>query len=134
MAVEPKPTAKTVFVGCKLPHGIELRLYNVTKDQPSQPVGDPVVLAGSNADNAVAGYGITENVDAAFFAAWMDQNQQFPAVRAGLIFAETDAAKTRDAAIERARVESGFEGLNPEQPPGGVQPDNYEGRPATKAT
>jgi hypothetical protein len=131
MATAPKSdAAKTVTVACKLPHGLELRLYKVEKDTPAQLLpGDPVVLAGTNADNAVGGYGLTENVDAAFFAAWMDQNQTFPAVRAGLIFADDSTAKVRDRAVEQARLESGFEGINPEAPRSGVLPDTYEGRP-----
>jgi hypothetical protein len=131
MAAEPKASAaKTLTVACKLPHGIELRLYKVEKDIPAQLLpGDPVVLAGSNSDGALGGYGFTDNVDAGFFSAWMDQNQNFPAVRAGLIFAEASPDRARDKAREQASVLSGFEGINPEAPPGGVMADTYDGRP-----
>lgn len=133
MAVEPKSSGK-VAVACKLPHGLVLQVYQHEPPAPAVPVGDAVTLLGANADGAVGGYGITENVDSAFYAAWMNQNKQFPAVRAGLIFAADTADKARAQAAEQARILSGFEGVNPEKPPGGVMPaTDAKGNPVTPA-
>lgn len=133
MASEPKSSGK-LCVACKLPHGLQIQFY--TKGDPGQPPvvdGDPIKLLGSNHAHAISGYGITTNVDAARFLGWLDQNKSYAPVRANLIFAEDSYDRVRARAIEQARVLSGFEGLDPEHPPGGVLPDNYEGRPKTES-
>lgn len=137
MAAEPKvDTAKTVCVACKLSHGHELQLWKLGpvvrgEQQGAKPIGKPVVLAGSNAADTIGGYGFTYNVDAAFFREWMAQNQEFPAVIEGLIFAREKPADARDKAREMSGILTGFEGLDPEQPREGVLVDTYEGRPKT---
>lgn len=131
MATEPKTSAK-VCVACKLPHGLKIQFYITKPNVPPVVDGEAILLAGSNSDNASAqgGYGITPGVDAARFGRWLTDNQDFPAVKAGLIFAEDTYDKARDRAREQSAIRSGFEGLNAEQPGNGVQVDNYEGRPA----
>lgn len=140
MATEPKSGTKFCVVGCKLPHGLELQLYKPREKlapgetpEPLEPIGDPIILAGSNQEGAVGGFGLTENVDAAAFGEWMRTNQRLQAVRAGLIWAEDTLDKARDKARERAAVLSGFEGLNPEKPPEGVaQGKDDQGRPISQ--
>jgi hypothetical protein len=140
MATEPK--ANTVCVACKLPHGLELQLYKPVPLVAAgalvpapEPIGDPIVIAGANAENAVGGYGFTYGVDASRFGDWMRANENFPAVRRGLIFSESNPDRARDRAREQANIVSGFEGINAQNPPD-VLPDKYEGMPkaATKAT
>lgn len=125
---DPKTTGK-ICVACKLPHGLLIQLYKpLVPNKPAEADGEPILLAGENSRDTVGGFGITENVDAARFAAWMSENKSFPAVRANLVFAEDTLDKVRHRAREQAKLVSGFEGLDPEHPPGGVMPDNYEGR------
>jgi hypothetical protein len=129
MATEPKSSGK-VCVACKLPHGLRIQFYD-TKNPNLPPTvsGDPILLAGTNHEHAVGGYGITVNVDADKFNGWLAQNKEYPAVKNNLIFAEPDYDRIRARALEQSRVLSGFEGLDAEKPPGGVLVDNYEGRP-----
>lgn len=125
MAVDPKK----VCVACKLPHGLQIQFYNLKPNFPPEVDGEPIILAGGNSPDAVGGFGITPGVDGAGFARWLEQNKSYPAVRAGLLFAEDTYDKARDRAREAAGIVSGFEGVNAELPGNGVQPDNYEGRP-----
>jgi hypothetical protein len=143
-----KKSGDKVAVGCKLPHGIVLRLYKPTSQNDSNGKeitvfvadGDPVTLNGTNADKkggrVVGGYGLTENVDADFMDAWMTQNPNFPAVKNGLIFVAPRVDKARDQAKEQTEVR-GIETIDPEHPerhngpdtPSVVRADNYEGAP-----
>lgn len=124
MAIEPKTTNKTLVVGCNLPCGLEVQVY-----ENGRAKGDPFILRGANDPDAVAGFGITQNVDAAAFGAWMSQHPDLPAVKRGMIFGEDNMAKARDHAIAFDGLTSGFEGINPEKPASGVLPDTYQGRP-----
>lgn len=101
-----------VIVGCKLPNGLEIH------------AGETVVtLKGANASNIVGGHGLTE-VDAEFWAKWIESNKDFAPVAAGLIFANETYAKTKDEANEKIDNESGFEGIDPANPGGSVAPAN----------
>lgn len=97
-----------VVVGCKLPNGLHIHLD-----------GKEVTLNGSNSSRVIGGYGLT-NVDESFITAWLAAHQDFPAVRAGLIFVQVNAKKAEDEADEKVDVKSGLEGIDPEKPGGGV--------------
>lgn len=96
-----------VTVGCKLPNGLEIHLGDNREKV--------VVLKGANSSDLIGGHGLTE-VDAEFWAAWLEQNTDFAPLQAGLIFANESAAKARDEAKEKVDNASGFEGINPEKP------------------
>jgi hypothetical protein len=138
-----------VSVGCKLPHGIELWLYEETVG-PVDPVtrtapkvfrrkAGPVVLNGTNAHKkggkVIGGFGLTENVDADFMDAWMAQNPHFPAVENGLIILGKRSGDVRAEAKEKADIQ-GIERINPDHPerhngpdtPKAVVADQYEGK------
>lgn len=136
----------TVWVGCKLPHGLQIHEeVQVSRTDPNgkeikvwEPTDQRVTLAGANADrkrtdpNDMSAYGITE-VDSEFFGRWMESHKASDAVRNGLIFA---ADNERDAEVEardRANVQTGVEGLDPENPEARVGPENYEDRPGGAA-
>lgn len=130
MATETTKAAsrKTLTVACKLPHGLLLRIGKMTdRDEPVmgggvktvkkfQPVGAPIRINGyaapygrSPACNVAGGFALTPNVDADLFMEWLSQNEQHPAVVAGLIFAATEesdaAAKARDGRALRNGLE-----------------------------
>jgi len=109
---------KLVTVACKLPNGITL-----------DHAGQKVTLKGANADDALLGYGRTP-VDAGWFESWLSSKEggghgnEFPAVKAGLIFAHADAKKTDDEIAEKAgdaTVQSGLEPIDPEKPGAGIE-------------
>lgn len=111
-------------VGCKLPHGLAIVLERqVETAEPNGtivrryvPVGDEVVLKGTNASNVIGGYGLTEDVDAAWFAEWLKTHADFPPVKRDLIFVHSTMPGASDTARERASVRSGFEPLDPDNP------------------
>lgn len=126
MAIEPKSSGKLCVVACKLPHGLRIQAYITRENVPPMinPNIDPIVLAGSNNENAVGGYGFTPGVDADKFNAWLAENSTFPAVRQGLIFAETTFDRARDKAREQDAIANGFEPINPDKPGNGVKRDD----------
>ncbi|HFC8465373.1 TPA: hypothetical protein ACFP4A_000636 [Neisseria subflava] len=81
---------KTVTVGCKLPNGLIIEVG-----------GRSVELNGANASNTIGGHGITYNVDADFFNAWMEAHQDRDMVKNGFVFAHEDAKNTKAEAREK---------------------------------
>lgn len=99
----------TVNVGCKLANGIILEM------------GDKkVTLAGANSSLIIGGHGITENVDQAFFEAWIMQNKDLQFVKAGHLFAHEKASNTAAQAKDRANEKTGLEPLNPSAMPANI--------------
>ena len=71
--------AKTVAIGCRLPHGIIL-------EHPSKP-GVKVAVKGLNRAAILgAPHAVTEEVDADFWDAWKAANPEFPALKSGALF------------------------------------------------
>ena len=101
---------ETVTVACRLPQGIHMDIVRHGE------VRQRVTLKGSNAPGAVAGFGITENVPRAFFEKWLDEHQDLPAVRNGLIFAHAKRASVEDQADERSELKSGLDPMDPKKP------------------
>lgn len=106
----------TTTVACKLPQGLTIEHKGVT-----------VTLKGANSSGNRFGFGITEGVDADWFADWATTDgKDFPAVKNGSLFAMTGGrAKTEAAANERradAQVQTGLEPIDPTNPGGGVEP------------
>lgn len=100
----------TVTVACRLPHGLHMDIVRHGE------VRQRVTLKGSNSPGSVAGFGITENVPRAFFERWLDNHQDLPAVRNGLIFAHAQRASVDDKADERSEAKSGLEPMDPKKP------------------
>jgi hypothetical protein len=128
-------TASTNFVtvACNLPHGLHLEIRDPAfpapaPADPSDP--NPKVFAspkirhtvkGANAANLYGGYGVTENVPADFFAAWLKEHANSPFVKKGLIFAQERPHNAQAQASEQAAVKSGFEPLDPNKPGPGLE-------------
>lgn len=120
----------TVSIACKLPHGLFAQLYKMV-EMPTgpaglmvptaQPEGDRVKLNGGNHHLAIAGWGVTENIDKSWADAWMAQNATLQPVKAGLIMVRDSTQKLAYEAKEKASVVSGFEALDPNKMPEGLK-------------
>lgn len=119
-----------VSIACKLPHGLFAQLYKMI-DVPSGVAGqfistahadgDRVKLNGANHDNAIAGWGITDNIDKSWADAWMAQNATLQPVKIGLIFVRESTEKIAPVAKAKKEMVTGFESLNPDKMPDGLQ-------------
>lgn len=110
MAKNTKSTkSKTVTVGCKLPNGLILELN-----------GQTVEINGANSSRLVGGHGITYDVDAEFFDAWMEAHADRAMVRNGFIFSHDKAADTKAEAAEKEDNATGLEAVDPNAPNAGV--------------
>lgn len=108
--------AKTVFVGCRLPHGLIL-------DHPLDP-SKKVELSGLNKATIIgATHAITE-VDGEFWDAWKTVHADFPALKSGAIFEAKSAADVGAKAKEVAKEATGFEAMPQEAQ--GVKPADKE--------
>lgn len=133
---EPTKNSKTVSVGCKLPHGLRLRLFKmepfseavigggVRESKRAVQVGEQIVLKGYAkpfGSEAVAlvvgGYAITPNVDREFIAEWLKQNAESAVVKSGLVFIQDGEQRARDEAKEKSALVNGLEALNPKKLP-----------------
>jgi hypothetical protein len=149
-AVAPKPQAEapqhktrdTVWVICKLPHG--LTIYPEVEKESDAPdasgkrrtvwVEVPeqrVKLNGANSSTVVGrsgrilGYGMTE-VDRGFWERWISQHKDFPAVKNGMIASQETRERAMSAAMENKSLLTGFEQIEPNAPsdqPGVVSTD-----------
>ena len=118
----------TTTVACKIPNGLWLRVFDqIEQHEPvmgggTRPVkkailrGEPVRVHGPATPFGeapkcliVGGYAHTPNVDADFFAKWLEQNADHDAVKNGLIFAsekrgyvegESKASESRRSGLE----------------------------------
>lgn len=118
----------TVTVGCKLPHGLHLDIYNADAKTPEEraTVIARHTINGQNSQEIVGGHGITLGVPKAHFEQWMALNKNSAAVRNGLIFAHENAQSAVREAQEKKDTKSGFEGIDPAKPGPGVEraPEN----------
>jgi hypothetical protein len=91
----------SMFVGCKLPHGLIL-------DDPFNPAVK-IVLNGRNKARIIGGqYGVTQ-VDDEAFNAWLSMNPGYQPVVSGAIFHAKNENDLVAKARELERVETGFE-------------------------
>lgn len=109
----------TVTVGCKLPHGLHLDLYDTEGNLQARET-----IVGLNQAEVVGGHGITMGVPKAHFDEWMRRNKNSAAVKNELIFAHESAQNTIAQANANAKNKSGFEGLDPAKPGMGVEKDD----------
>jgi len=100
---------KTVTVGCKLPNGLIIEVG-----------GQSVELNGANASNIIGGHGITYDVDADLFNAWLEAHQDRDMVKNGFVFAHEDAKNTKAEAREKTDNETKLEAINPDDNANGV--------------
>ena len=125
-------STKTVTVGCKMPGGLILQLYEMHDEKEAtpngfrdikvaRPAGDPVRINGCAVPvggpqpkhMVLGGYGLTPGVDADFFAKWLKQNEHSMLVKNKLIFSANSRDSAESKAEEMAKVRSNLEPLNP---------------------
>lgn len=92
----------TVVIGCKLPNGFVMQVGEIAR-----------VIKGYNSSVVIGGHGITEDVPADLWAAWLKENKDRDLVKNGFVFAHTDSRNTKSEAKEKARTKSKTEPLNP---------------------
>lgn len=109
----------TVTVACNLPHGVHMQLYKLI-DGVAQPLGERVTLNGGNHPGAIAGWGVTENVDKAFVEKWISDNVDLKFVRDGAIVVREKTNNVVAEVREKKGRKSGFEALDPNKKPAGV--------------
>lgn len=130
--------AELVTVACKHPHGIHLDLMG-DPEIFTGPNGEKHVVANllkrvtvrGSADarrlendgkivgevgHVIGNYGLTPNIDKDFWDAWLKQNESYPMVKNGLLFAMPQLNSVKSEAKSRAAVESGLEPINPAKP------------------
>jgi hypothetical protein len=134
---ELPPKGQTVSVACKLPHGLVLELNDSKMEAPTPaaqpvkvyfPTGEKVTLTGSLADHRFAGYrgkvvngfGITE-VNAEFWAKWLEQNRGFPPLTKGWLFAQPTADRLYGQTKEHVALKTGLEPVDQDHLPPGIQ-------------
>jgi hypothetical protein len=127
----------TVWIGCKLPNGLLLRLCNeVTIDRPTFGGGvkptkvfmpDPdqgeVKLRGYAVRfgwipkfSIIGDFALTE-VDRGWWEKWKAQNSGFGMLKNGLIFEHGEKQSVEDYAEEHAELKCGLEPINPKGDP-----------------
>lgn len=91
----------TVFVGCKLPHGIRLEI--------SANPFNFVDINGLNRATIIGAEYATTEVDAEFWVQWLAENKDFPVLTAGALFAANDLSSLAAKAREVSKEITGFE-------------------------
>jgi len=95
--------AKTVIVGCKLPHGITL-------ERPTNPA-QKITLNGRNKSIIIGADHCTTEVDADFWAEWEMMNPEFPALKSKSIFVAKTSSDATAMAKEFKAEKTGFEAM-----------------------
>jgi len=140
ISLNKKASGETVTVGCKLPNGLVLRVFNVVERQEPvmgggtrtvkvcEPREETYTVHGwSHAQNAaphctiIGGYALTEGIPKAYWDLWLSQNQKSAMVVNGLIFAQNTVASARDQAKDGKEVRSGLERLDPKKLPKAIK-------------
>ncbi|NUF09793.1 hypothetical protein [Snodgrassella sp. ESL0324] len=92
----------TVTIGCKIANGLLLQVDDKT-----------VKINGFNTSNVIGGHGITENVPADFWQAWLARNKDRDITKNGLIFAHSNTKDTTAEAKEKRKTKSSTEPISP---------------------
>ena len=109
--------AKTVLIGCKLPHGLIL-------DHPLD-VSKKVELAGLNKAIIIGADCATTPVDGEFWETWKTVHKDHPAVKSGAIFEARTTEEVKAKAKELKEEKTGFEAM-PQEAMGVKVADNKE--------
>lgn len=125
----PSKSGATVWVGCKLVHGLEIfdEEEGLSHDANPKKIsvrvpGTTVKLNGANSSKVIGGYGRTE-VSQDFWDKWHGTHKKFPPVVSGAIFVEGSRERFAAAAADRKSIKTGFEPIDPTRPGEGVVPD-----------
>ena len=122
----------TVTVGCKLPHGLHLRVFRMEKRlvpvmgggarevEEAVPAGR-ITIQGTRRriddPRIVYGYALTHGVDADVWSEWLAQNKDSELVLKGLVFAHVKHTEAETTARANENVRSGFDPIDPKSLP-----------------
>lgn len=136
----PTTGTDTVTVACCIPNGLILRVYE--PEEAYEPIygggqkrvdkfipcEQTYTLRGSALDPAdikvgklpdyppIGGFALTTGIPADFWELWKKQHWDHPALKNGLVRGSTDEHRAADDARAHAGLESGFEGIDPDNP------------------
>lgn len=126
--------AEMVIVGCRHPHGIILRLYDMVDSREAAGAGryDVVKVARPRnqtftlngyvdrrlpvAVDGIGMYGVTRDIPSDFFNEWMKQNADSPIVKNGIVFAATKQSDFDAIGREYKSETTGLEPLDKDKP------------------
>lgn len=108
--------AKTVLIGCKLPHGLIL-------DHPLD-VSKKVELAGLNKAIIIGADCATTPVDGEFWETWKTVHKDHPALKSGAIFEARTTEEVKAKSKELKAEKTGFEAMPQEAQ--GVKPASQD--------
>lgn len=121
----------TVSVACKIPHGLVIQHEQLVETKGTDGavartyvrVGAPITLAGANTARVIGGYGITDNIDADFFAKWLESEKGSALLNPGnpLVFATATHDKAEAQAKDLAATKTGLEPLKQDAPMPGIE-------------
>lgn len=121
----------TVYVGCRLPHGLLLQLTKAYEQKENvlgggvrtftihRRVGEKIKLngialgKGERPRFTLANGAAITKVPADFWAQWLEQNADSDVVKNQLVFAQSSEDSTRANARELKKEKTGFEPINP---------------------
>jgi hypothetical protein len=98
---EVRTMADKVIIGCKLPNGIILEAGD--KKQVVKGLNSIVIIGATHA---------TTEVDAEFYAAWLEEHKDFPAVKSGALFVARTIDAVKEIAKDREEDKTGFEPMS----------------------
>jgi hypothetical protein len=91
---------QTVVIGCKLPNGFFMQVGEASH-----------VIKGYNSSSVIGGHGITEDVPADLWGAWLKENKDRDLVKNGFVFAHSNKNAVKAEASEKTKAKSGTEPL-----------------------
>lgn len=123
-------SSATVTVACKLPHGVELRIFDmIDAVEPTRDGGKPIKVAqprpqtfivrgasypeGGAMPPIAGGFALTSGIPKEFWDKWLEDNAKSDMVRNGMIFAHSSSRNVEAEAREKEKQSSGAERLDP---------------------
>ncbi len=104
--------ADGLTIACKLPNGLHIK---------NDEHGIDLKLHGANSPYAVAGHGMTRGVNANTWAAVQTLYADAKWLTNEVVFATTSPESSADKAEEREDVKAGFEAIDPDALPKGIE-------------
>ena len=129
----------TVTVACKLPKGLILRVFDMEdmeeattggsrRFKKARQVGPAIPIKGFALPFGAmpnfqmeGGFALTPGVPREFFEKWLRDNHDQDFVKKGLVFAHVQHDKVVGRAKENAKLKSGMEPVDPDNPPPGFR-------------
>ena len=109
----------TVSVSLKYPNGILMQVGDKELKLNGWNAKESIIVPVGKVEKV----GITEDVPAEFWKAWLEKFKDHPLVVNGLIFASESNSRAKAESKERKGVKSGLEALDKDAQVGGVTKD-----------